>query len=167
MKYFKYLEEEEQVTTLVELDKQFVCHRAIFIEKNNMHTTNRVDKGTKYFLPEGSFENFTDHFDEISTQEFISIWKKANKKLRSNFEIISNHLYIGKKLKAGVICFYPQGIVFDCNAEFNGIADYNECLKEFGKERMYPHELFEMEVCGIDKKNLMIELKPANNKPHQ
>lgn len=159
LKYFKHIWEEDQVINLVELDEELICHRAIFIENNDTYTTNVVSKQDKFFLPEGSFEGVIDQLEEISSGEFISAWSLANKDLALNLERIKSDFRIGKLVKARVICFYPQGVIFDCDDSFNGIAKYDDCLAEFGQAKMYPDVWFDLIVSGIDQENLMIQLQ--------
>ncbi|GAA4841669.1 hypothetical protein [Algivirga pacifica] len=163
MKYYKYIwEEEDRVTNLLELDDEYFCYRAIFLGEKEAFSTNKISQDDPYFLPEGSFEEVLDELEEISTEEFISTWKKVNKNLTTHLKRIKTTFYKGKRVKARVLCFYPQGVIFDCEEAFNGIGNYEDCLAEFGYKRMYPNQVFELIVSAIDEENLMIQLETSS-----
>jgi hypothetical protein len=161
MKYFKYIDGEINPGEIIyyELDEEYYCLRAIFDNNNKLMTTNFIDD--HYFLPEGSFDDCSIKLLEvIAENEFKIKWKIALKPFFEKWNEIKNVNIAGNNIKVKIKCIYPQGIIFDINGMFYGIADYNECKIKYGTNNLYPKNEFDMEITGYDENNMWIKLKP-------
>jgi hypothetical protein len=161
MKYFEYIDNEENKETIIyyELDEEYYCLRAIFEEDNKSMTTNFIHND--YLLPEGSFYQIINILEkEIDENTFNNKWKIALKPFLEKWNETKNVYDIGKNIKVKINCIYPQGIIFDVNGMFYGIANYEECKIKHGTKKLYPKYEFEMKIIEYDEKNMWIRLKP-------
>ena len=160
MQYYKDRYEAKQLTTWLEIGEEGYCLRAVHQEAGNLYATNVIRSDYAYGLPEGSYLEFLDKLSPISETEFQSTWKSANAELAKDLPYIQSAYPAGKKVTATLRCFYPLGVMLDCDASFQAIAEYDRCVAAFGQKNMYPNQTFEFTVTGIDDQNLWIRLTP-------
>jgi hypothetical protein len=142
MKYFKYIDREINPGEIIyyELDEKYYCLRAILDNNNKLMTTNFIDD--YYFLPEGSFDDCSVKLlEEITENEFKRKLEIALKPFLENWNEIKNVNIAENNIKVRIKCMYPQGIIFDINGMFYGIADYNECKVKYRTNNLYPKKM--------------------------
>lgn len=157
-KYYKYID-EENVICFLELDEELYCERSIYNIGEKFVSTNLTIEDEKYFLPEGSFIDSLEHLTESTEREFKDNWNKVILPYLDSWSKLKSELVIGHRINAEIICFYPQGIILEIGQAFYAIANYNDCEKHFGTDKMYPHKKIDLTIEEFDNDNLWVKLK--------
>ncbi|MEM1320997.1 MAG: hypothetical protein AAGG75_12160 [Bacteroidota bacterium] len=162
-KYYKYKVKIDKVDGLhlLELDEEFYCCRAIFIDEHGSYTTNFIkNDDDRYYLPEGNLEEAISSFQVIPKSVFDMTWSNALKLCSEDWS--KHKKEIAKKnqiFKGYIVCFYPQGVIVNIGFKYFGIIDYERCLEVVGKHQMYPGHHFKCEVADFDDENMWFQLK--------
>lgn len=145
-----------------ELDKDYYCTRQI-VHKNDTFINSSIEVEGEFFLPEGSFKSELAFLtEEITQKQFEELWKHSKIPYLQSQEALKQSVYIGNIINGRLICFYPQGIIFDVGQNFYAIADYEVCKAIFGLDKLYPQQIFPFQVTDFDDLHLWIRLIPIS-----
>lgn len=143
--------------SMVELDEQFVCLRAIYKTSKEEFTTN-FKETNDFGLPEGALNNSFKESEKISLEKFNETWSLFILKHQKSWNEIKERLKVGSEVNAKLQYFYPQGVILDIEEKFMGIAEYDKCLEVLGTKRMYPENRIMGKIKSFDDENMWIEL---------
>jgi hypothetical protein len=161
MEYYKYIDEEVNIGRIMygEFDEEYYCIRAVFEENKIFFSSNFIYDD--YILPEGSYDDIKEYLGEkITEEEFNEIWVNSLKPFFTEWNKVKNKYSIDEKINTKINCIYPQGIVFDINEKFYGIADYEKCKTKYGSKYLCSGNKMEMYIIGYDENNMWVKLNP-------